>query len=421
MRFLPTIILVFISHLILSQEAYNECVSAKEICPNVTYTLNNIGANKTVCGGCEDDFTFCFPSRNTIWLKFTTNASGGSVLLNFSNILVQSNPNQGSILQAALIATSLPCNAASYAQIGNCVSNGMNAFSISAISLMPNTTYYVVVSGDRNGGALLPAEATFDLTISGTSVDRIQPTISISPASATICKGAVFMATASVTNCPDSSTYQWFINGILAATTSQPTFQSSNLNQGDVLSVQTACFLLCKEIITSQMAPITVQTIPVTAGSNQSILAGNSVQLQGSTTASSYSWSPTTALSAPTSLQPIATPSTTTTYTLTAQENGCSAQASVTITVTQKLTIPTTFSPNNDGVNDTWEIVGIENYPNCSVKIFSRWGQEVYQSIGYTKKKEWDGNGTAEGVYFYIIELRDESKEILKGYINLVR
>jgi hypothetical protein len=115
------------------------------------------------------------------------------------------------------------------------------------------------------------------------------------------------------------------------------------LNQGDILSVQTSCFLLCREVITSQTAPITVQTVPVTAGSNQSILAGNSVQLQGTTTASSYSWSPTTALSAPTSLQPIATPSTTTTYTLTAQENGCSAQASVTISVTQKLTIPTTL------------------------------------------------------------------------------
>jgi hypothetical protein len=100
MRFLSTIILVFISHLILAQEVYNECVSAKEICPNATYSLNNIGANKTVCGGCEDDFTFCFPSRNTIWLRFTTNAVGGSVLLNFSNILVQSNPNQGSMLHA---------------------------------------------------------------------------------------------------------------------------------------------------------------------------------------------------------------------------------------------------------------------------------------------------------------------------------
>lgn len=421
MRFISTFLVVFIVQITVAQELYNECVSAQELCPNVSYTLNNIDANKTVCGGCEDDFTFCFPTRNTIWLKFTTNALGGSVLLNFSNIVVQSNPNQGTILQAALIATSLPCNAASYTQIGNCVSNGMNSFSISAISLTPNTTYYVVVSGDNNGGALLPAEATFDLTISGASVDRTQPTISISHIIATICKGAVFTATASVSNCPDSSTYQWFINGVLAATTSQPTFQSSNLNQGDVLSVKTSCYILCKEIITAQTAPITVQTIPVTAGSNQTIFAGNSVQLQGATTAATYSWSPTTALSAPTSLQPIASPSTTTTYTLSVQENGCSAQASVTITVAQKLTIPTTFSPNNDGVNDTWEILGIENYPNCSVKVFSRWGQEVYQSIGFTKKKEWDGNGTTEGVYFYIIELRDEAKEILKGYINLVR
>jgi gliding motility-associated-like protein len=421
MRFITSLFIVFSISFLNAQEVYDGCTNAKEICPNVTYTLNNIGATKTVCGGCEDDFTFCFPSRNTIWLKFTTNAQGGSVLVNFSNLVFQSNPLQGSLLQASLIATNLPCNAASYTQIGNCVSNGMSAFSLSAISLTANTTYYLVVSGDKNLGASFPAEATFNVAISGAAVDRIQPSITISPGTASICKGTVFTATASISNCPNNSNYKWLINGNVVATTSVPTFQTSNLNQGDILAVQTECFQLCKEVIATQTAPINVQTVAVSAGSNQSILAGNTVQLQGSTVASNFSWSPTTGLSSATILQPIATPPTTTTYTLTAVENNCSAQATVTITVAQKLVIPTTFSPNNDNVNDTWEILGIENYPNCSVKIFSRWGQEVYQSIGYTPKKQWDGSGTAEGVYYYIIELRDESKEILKGYINLVR
>jgi gliding motility-associated-like protein len=421
MRFYLYIFLVLSFKLGNAQEVYNTCSNAKEICANTSYTLNNIGANKTVCGGCEDDFTFCFPARNTIWLKFKTNNSGGDVSIDFTNLQFQTNPNQGSILQATIIATNLPCNAASYSSIGNCMQNGIGAFSLSAIGLMANTIYYIVISGDKNGGASLAAEATFDLSISGTAVARPQPSIVLTSASTSICKGAIFSAQVNTFNCPDSYNFRWFINGNLVAATSQPFFQTSNLVQGDVLSVETDCFSSCKVMISTQTSPINVQTIAVNAGVNQSILLGNSIQLQGSTSADSFVWTPPTNLSDPTNLQPFATPPATTIYTLTATDGSCSAQASVTINVAQKLIIPTTFSPNNDAVNDTWEIVGIEKYPNCSVKVFSRWGQEVFQSIGYTKKKEWDGNGLAEGVYFYIIELRDDSKEILKGYINLVR
>jgi YVTN family beta-propeller protein len=47
------------------------------------------------------------------------------------------------------------------------------------------------------------------------------------------------------------------------------------------------------------------------------------------------------------------------------------------------LIIPNTFTPNGDGINDTWNIENLESYPNSSVNIFNRWGQKLYASIGY--------------------------------------
>jgi gliding motility-associated-like protein len=131
-------------------------------------------------------------------------------------------------------------------------------------------------------------------------------------------------------------------------------------------------------------------------------------------------------VSNPSILNPFVTPNETTTYTLTAIENGCTLSDQVTIFIQESLLFPTTFSPNNDGANDKWEIGAIDLYPDCFVRIFNRWGQEIYQSTGYSKEKAWDGtnsNGSplAEGVYFYVVDLRDEEKQQFKGSITLIR
>ena len=161
------------------------------------------------------------------------------------------------------------------------------------------------------------------------------------------------------------------------------------------------------------------------AGADQLIQPGETAQLNGTTSAPIYSWSPSYSVNNTLILDPFVTPAVTTTYTLTATENGCTKQDFVTITVDQQLIFPTTFSPNADGTNDTWEIGGIDDYPNCFVRIFNRWGQEIFQSTSYSKAKAWDGTANtgklAEGVYFYIVELRDSEKRQFKGSITLIR
>ena len=81
------------------------------------------------------------------------------------------------------------------------------------------------------------------------------------------------------------------------------------------------------------------------------------------------------------------------------------------------------FSPNDDGVNDSFRIEGIENYPGNTVRIFNRWGNRVFTQDGY--KNEWSGtwdgrNILPDGTYFYIIDLGDGS-DPLKGSLYIRR
>lgn len=407
------------------QEVYNDCSSALEICPNSVYSVNNIGANVTFCTGCEDDFNFCFPTDNTIWLSFTTNAVGGAVQVDFSNLVFEVNPGQAVELQATIIETAVPCNSGSYVQIGNCVSNATNNFSLNAAGLAPNTSYMIVVDGQNGGvGITDPAECAFDISISGAGVDRTASTIGISQNETNICENDVVTFAANVANCPDTGQYNWYINGTLVAVTDTNEFQTSALADGDVVTVETSCYALCPEIVSADAAPMSVYSFNVDAGEDRTANRGEAVSLNGITTAPAYYWEPSYLFSDPNSLTTIVIPDETITVSLTATENGCTKTDYLTITITSELDIPNTFSPNGDNINETWVIEGIELYPNNAVKIYDRWGQEVFQTTGYSQAKTWNGDirnrQATEGVYFYIIDLGDGG-EVINGTLTLIR
>jgi gliding motility-associated-like protein len=86
------------------------------------------------------------------------------------------------------------------------------------------------------------------------------------------------------------------------------------------------------------------------------------------------------------------------------------------------LIIPNTFTPNDDGINDTWNIKYLENYPNCVVYIFNRYGERLYSSIGYSTP--WDGKykGTnlPTGTYYYIIDTKSNLKTVA-GFVTIIR
>ncbi|MGN6179251.1 MAG: gliding motility-associated C-terminal domain-containing protein [Mucilaginibacter sp.] len=90
--------------------------------------------------------------------------------------------------------------------------------------------------------------------------------------------------------------------------------------------------------------------------------------------------------------------------------------------ITQNIIVPNTFTPNGDGVNDTWEIKSLGNYPKCTVAIYNRWGEKLYSSIGYPIP--WDGTykgvNLPVGTYYYIIILENGVKAI-SGWVAIVK
>jgi large repetitive protein len=92
------------------------------------------------------------------------------------------------------------------------------------------------------------------------------------------------------------------------------------------------------------------------------------------------------------------------------------------IEIKPELFIPTGISPNDDRINDTWEILGLEDYTGYEIKLFNLWGQKIYESI--SKQDFFDGTYLGgklpDGDYYYIIDLKDGS-EILKGKLTVLR
>jgi len=90
---------------------------------------------------------------------------------------------------------------------------------------------------------------------------------------------------------------------------------------------------------------------------------------------------------------------------------GCVVKGSVKILLnTASLFIPTLFTPNGDGINDTFVIKGIESYPDNNLEIFNRWGNKVFAENGYgLSQKNWNGSGLLEGTYYYVLKVRSGS------------
>jgi gliding motility-associated-like protein len=408
-----------------AQPTNDGCFNAEKICPSLLISGTTVNASATACPNCEDDFSFCFTSANSVWYEFKTNTIGGNVTINFSNLNFIPQATRGSALDAVLVQATVPCDAGTFTQIGNCAFELTSNFQINAVGLPANTTYYIIVNGSKNGGATLPANATFDLLVSGTGFDR--PALDLTMSNpGLICPDYPVYLAAYLTNCQDTSQFTWYVNGTLTSSNVLNTWTTSSLNQGDVVSVSCSCFTDCPVNLTSNLVNINEVTFNVDAGPDQSTSVGTEISLIGSSDGDSVQWVGENPIFNSTTVVATVIPYETETYILTAYKNGCILTDEVTVTVDNLLTIPGSFSPNGDGVNDKWIIEGIENYPNCLVWIYDRWGQEVATVSSYSLNRAWNGtnNGKAisDGVYFYSIDLNDKSSsKLLKGNVTIIR
>lgn len=91
------------------------------------------------------------------------------------------------------------------------------------------------------------------------------------------------------------------------------------------------------------------------------------------------------------------------------------------------LQIFTAVSPNGDGLNDTFIIQGIAQYPNNELSIFNRWGVEVYNKKGYDNSWAGVSEGRATiakdkelpvGTYYYVLKIDGQKDRAGYLYIN---
>ncbi|MEH6538173.1 MAG: gliding motility-associated C-terminal domain-containing protein [Psychroserpens sp.] len=116
-------------------------------------------------------------------------------------------------------------------------------------------------------------------------------------------------------------------------------------------------------------------------------------------------------------------------------EEGCESEIRLAVTVTisnciEDILIPDGFSPNGDGINETFDIKNLDVlYPNFKLTIFNRYGNILYE--GNINTPQWDGvsssgrsfgnNELPVGVYFFILEFKDGIRKELQGRVYLNR
>ncbi len=93
---------------------------------------------------------------------------------------------------------------------------------------------------------------------------------------------------------------------------------------------------------------------------------------------------------------------------------------------TVEINVSQAISPNGDGVNDTWVIYNLSNYPGTIVRVFNRWGKEVFYSNDY--QNNWTGHYKdnseklpPSGSYFYQIDLKGDGSIDAQGWLYITQ
>lgn len=143
--------------------------------------------------------------------------------------------------------------------------------------------------------------------------------------------------------------------------------------------------------------------------------------------ANMYDWTPTTYLDDATSAYPISIdPEGNITYTVTGTDlNGCQSQTSVNVTVLMDYNLKPVnlFTPNSDGRNERFYVGNIDSYSDCVVRVYNRWGVEVFSDNAYQNDwtgQDFNGDDLPDGTYYYIIEC-DGREDRFDGAVTILR
>ena len=192
----------------------------------------------------------------------------------------------------------------------------------------------------------------------------------------------------------------------------------------DYLTVTTVCGDLISDTLTINVLPFDT----LDAGEDQSIISGENVILNVAAdfNIQSFNWSPDASLDCDDCPNPVANPTETTTY-IVSSNTLCPGVDSVTVNVEPVggIFIPNAFSPNNDGIQDVYRVLG-SGFELLSFKVFNRYGQLMFETNDVNDG--WDGIYKTEyqemGVYSYFVEYIPNTELVTKklaGNVTLVR
>jgi len=160
------------------------------------------------------------------------------------------------------------------------------------------------------------------------------------------------------------------------------------------------------------------------------ILLGESVEMEGVGGVESYLWEGMGQISDDTIANPVIQPNGIGEFlfSVTGTQGDCEVVETVTIIVQPNIIPADVITPNGDGINDEWYILFLdERFERADVRVFDRWGQQVFKSIGYSLNQLWDGtnkgNVLPAGAYYYVIDLKTGDTgegPIFTGAISLI-
>ena len=243
------------------------------------------------------------------------------------------------------------------------------------------------------------------------------PFAAVSFEETTICQGDNVQLSAS-----GGFSYNWVpATGLSSAVIPDPLASPSDTtNYRVIVSSQFGC----KD--STELTINVVESAKANAGPDKYLIKGSSVQLAATAQGQNIDiiWSPNVFIDNVLTLQPVVTPPHDTTYVLTVTSNeGCGVDIdSVNVFVYKDIFVPSAFTPNNNGLNDTWFVPALSAYSEFTISVFNRYGQLLF----YTKNanKPWDGKykGMPQpvGAYVYMINIT-QFKKLLKGTLMIVR
>lgn len=397
-----------------------DCSMALVLCPDSIYStdvdsfyLDCVGGG---VGDCLSSGTWgqCYDVKSSLWFSFLTNNFGGDAEITFENISFADS--SGGFIDISVLSMDTLCQVNTYNSVF-CDTSFSSDFSINMTNLLADNQYFIHINVRTINDS--SQYANFDISIEGTAIEReVYFTID-----EVICNQSFGMITADSTNFLNPP-YTFALNG--------SAFQVSNVfsdisygNQVFHINDNDGCITNHDIFVDGDFSNMFVNT-----GEDEIILPNNTVEISADHNGVSFYWLPSTTLENPNLETTNATPLNTTTYIAHAvSPESCILTAEQKIEVLPRLAFANTITPNNDGINDTWIVLGIEKYPNAIVTIYSQWGEKLFELEGYNSTNAWNGefNGRPSpvGTYYFIIDLNVDlgSKEerIYKGFINLMR